>query len=173
MNCDRTEQMLSAFLEGDLSSADESAVNAHVASCESCRESLDAYRALEDELVSRRDLVPPADTFLRAVFAPAVSPNLHRARVLMDRIFSFPALTAFFCFVIGWLAFAYSDAVQGWMGQVAGSTPAASRFAGWLSALGAASSGGDMLMVSIAYGLMTVLVLASGAWMTLRYVHND
>ncbi len=173
MNCDRCENMLAALIEGDLSAQDASTVNAHVSGCESCRESLAGYRALEDELLLRRTLVPPAAPFLHGVFAPAVSPALHRARVLMDSIFSFPALAAFFFVVVGWMAFAYSDIVQGWVSQIAGATPTAGRFGNWMNEMATTYSGGDMLMVTLAYSLVTLLVIASGSWMTWRHVHCD
>lgn len=173
MSCDRYENMLSAFVEGDLSREDEAALDTHLSACESCRESLAAYRALEDQLVLRRDAVPPVGPFLGAVFAPAVSPALHRARVLMDRIFSAPSLATFAFFVVGWLLYAYSDVVQGWTNQVAGAAPVAGRFAGWLSSLSAALGGGDMMTVALAYTGVTLLILASGAWMTLHYVQSD
>jgi anti-sigma factor RsiW len=164
--------MLPALLEGDLPSADETAVHAHVSGCEKCRESLATYRALEDSLALRREMVPPVEPLLRGLFAPAVSPALHRARVLMDAIFSFPGLASFFCLVIAWMAFAYSDVIAGWLNGVVDASSSVGRFGSWLADLSAAYSGGDMLLVSVAYGLMTVLLLGSGTWMTLRQVNS-
>jgi anti-sigma factor RsiW len=173
MSCERYENLLPAFLDGDLPSGEDAALNAHLSGCESCQASLAAYRALEDELVLRREIVPPVAPFLSAAFAPAVSPALHRARVLMDRIFGLPSLATFAFFVLGWVLYSYSNVVQGWLDRITGATPAAGRFAGWLSELSAAVSGGDMMVIALAYTGVTLLILGSGTWMTLRFVQSD
>jgi anti-sigma factor RsiW len=173
MKCERIENLLPAFVEGDLAPVDESAVHAHLADCERCRESLAAYRALEDALVMRRDEVPPADAFLRGVFAPAVSTNLHRARTLMDALFSFPALASFACLVVGWLAFAYSDVVTRSLNWLVGESSLLGRFGHWTTASLTTLTGGDMIVIVAAYTIVTLLILGSGALMTLHYVHSD
>jgi anti-sigma factor RsiW len=58
------ESLLPAFVEGALGADDEAAVRAHVASCEACRASLEAFTALEASLVSRRSEIPPLERFL-------------------------------------------------------------------------------------------------------------
>jgi anti-sigma factor RsiW len=173
MKCDRIENLLPAFVEGDLAPADESAVHAHLSGCERCRESLSAYRVLEDALSLRRTEVPPVDAFLRGVFEPAASTNLHRARMLMDALFSFPALASFSCLVLGWLAFAYSDLVARSLDWFVGETSILGRFAHWMTASLSTLTGGDMIVAVAAYSVLTLLILGSGTWMTLHYVHND
>lgn len=172
MNCDRIENLLSEFAGGDLSGADESAVRAHLEGCASCRESLAAYRALEDALVMRRAEVPAVDAMLQGVLAPAPS-SLHRARVLMDRLFSLPSLAAFACFVLAWAGFAYSTPIAHALNWLVTEAPVVSDLSGGLVASLVALTRGDMLVTVGVYVGVTLLILGSGTWMTLRYVHSE
>ena len=177
MNCDRYEHMLPAFLEGDLTREDESVLNAHLSTCASCQESLAEYRELEDVLVARRDEVPSHEQFLQGVFASspapvsAANPALHRARVIMDAVFSVPGLAAVFSVVIAAMCFHYRDVIAMWLGRSAATTPQTSGVTTWLNqALSTYAS--DMTMVFIVYGVATVMVVAAGAWMTMRYLQD-
>jgi len=172
MNCDRIENLLSEFVDGSLSGADEAAVRAHLDGCASCRESLAAYRALEDVLVMRRAEVPPVDAILQGVLAPAPS-NLHRARVLMDRLFSLPSLATFACFVLAWAAFTYSAPIAHALNWLINEAPVVSNLSGWFVASLVTLTRGDMLITVSAYAAVTLLILGSGTWMTLRYVHSE
>jgi uncharacterized membrane protein len=91
----------------------------------------------------------------------------------MDRLFSFPALAAFFCFVGAWAAFAYSDNIARALNALVGETPAANHFGGLITTSLTALTRGDMIVTVSAYVGVTLLILASGTWMTLRYVHSE
>lgn len=191
MSCDRFEHMLPALLDGDLGRDDEAAVQAHLASCASCREVLGELRALEDALLSRRDAVPSSEAFIRGVFAAAaersadadavssartmlrgVSPSLHRARVIMDVIFSMPGIATLFSLVIGAMCFHYRDVVAAWLGRAISTTPDTGSATSWLQHF-FATYAADMTMVFIVYGIATALVVASGAWLTLRFLQDQ
>ena len=86
-------------------------------------------------------------------------------------LFCLFTVLSLFVILIG--AHAYSGVVQGWLDQISGAAPAAGRFGRWVSELSAALSGGDMMVVALAYTVVTLLILGSGTWMTLRYVNSD
>jgi hypothetical protein len=106
------------------------------------------------------------------VLAPAIT-NLHRARVLMDRLFGFPALATFACFVSAWAAFAYSTAIARGLNWLVGEAPIVSKLSGWFTTSLGSLTGGDMLITVAIYAGLTLLILGSGTWMTLRYVHSE
>jgi anti-sigma factor RsiW len=180
MSCDRFEHMLSAYLEGDLSRDDETAVRAHVESCPSCARVLAEFRALEDTLLARREQVPSPEAFIQGVFTAgrtaepvrAVSPALHRARLIMDAIFSVPGLAAVFMVAIGVMGFAYRDVVSTWIGRTLSLSSSTGTATSWLERF-LSTYAADMTMVFIVYGVATALIVASGAWMTLRYLHDQ
>lgn len=180
MSCDRYEHMLSPFLEGDLTPEDEAAVRAHVETCEACALALAEYRSLEATLLARRGHVPAPEPFIQGVLAAAraavparaVSPALHRARVVMDAIFSVPGLAAVFSVIIGIICYAYRDVVAAWIGGALSATPSAAPATSWLDRV-LSTWAADMTMVFIVYGVATALIVASGAWLTLRYLQDQ
>lgn len=176
MNCDRCESLLSAFVDGDLSREDAAAVEAHVSGCDGCRESLEAWRALETALVARRDAVPPAGPFLAGVagvFAPVrerVS-ALHRARVVMDAIFGLPGLVTFFSVVLGVVAWIHRGTVAGWLARGLDAHASTGGLTAWFDGL-LSTYAADMTQVVVVYGVATALIIVTGAWMTMRYLHD-
>jgi anti-sigma factor RsiW len=195
MNCEHCQNLLPAFLDGELSSGDDAALNAHLAGCESCREALAGYRALEDVLVARRDEVPAADGFIRGVFtapaadadAPAVraavsravspalrtvSPAFHRARVIMDAIFSVPGLAAVFSVIIGAMCFHYRAVISSWINHASASTPSTAGASLWFNQA-LTTYAGDMTQVFIVYGVATALIAVTGYWATMRFIREQ
>lgn len=202
MNCEHYQNLLPAFLDGELSSGDDAALNAHLAGCESCREALAGYRALEDALVARRDEVPAADGFIRGVFtapaadadAPAVraavsravspalrtvspalrtvSPAFHRARVIMDAIFSIPGLAAVFSVIIGAMCFHYRAVISSWINHASASTPSTAGASLWFNQT-LSTYAGDMTQVFIVYGVATALIAVTGYWATMRFIREQ
>ncbi len=60
MSCQVYEEMLSAYIDGELSSQDEQALEAHLATCDSCRSALSELRAVKAALASvPEEEVPP------------------------------------------------------------------------------------------------------------------
>ena len=62
MNCDRIEEFIPRYLENDLSEEDRGTVEAHLASCARCRESLEAFTTLEESLGRLKVAVPSWET---------------------------------------------------------------------------------------------------------------
>src|SRR5437868_1505799 len=67
MNCRRTEQLLSDYMEGLLSAGVAGAVEAHLDACPACRQRRDDIRVLEAELRGMPALLPLSDIERRAV----------------------------------------------------------------------------------------------------------
>jgi anti-sigma factor RsiW len=110
--CSHIEALLPAYLEQDLPDADVARVRAHVQTCAACRESLAAFTALEQSLVSRRAEVPPVDRFLPA-FAAAPK-GVHHPAVLV-RVFratmSVPGVVIVLTMWAGLLAFRFRGVI--------------------------------------------------------------
>jgi anti-sigma factor RsiW len=62
MNCNRIEELLVQYLEGDLPDDERRAVDAHLESCTECRRSLEAFMGLEESLANLKETVPPWKT---------------------------------------------------------------------------------------------------------------
>ncbi len=58
MNCKRLEEMLPAYLEGDLAAEDGAEIERHLASCAGCRLMLAELESLESSLASLKESVP-------------------------------------------------------------------------------------------------------------------
>jgi anti-sigma factor RsiW len=68
MSCSRVKNTLSEYIDGALAPADRYAVEAHLATCESCRAECEAQRGMARLLIEmpRRQLGPDFDTALQA-----------------------------------------------------------------------------------------------------------
>jgi hypothetical protein len=62
LKCRQAQQLLSAYLDGELAAAQAAALETHLAACSACRQELEALRALSESLgeILRR-VEPPAD----------------------------------------------------------------------------------------------------------------
>lgn len=81
MSCQAFEEMLSAYIDGELSDADRQAVEEHLATCDSCKQALMEIRAVKIALQSLPQVEPPAELHVR------IMQNLKPAREgLFDRL---------------------------------------------------------------------------------------
>lgn len=71
MECERIEELLPLYIDGELSAADAAGVTAHLGGCAECMQSLETYRALESSLNAMPGILPDS----RAV-ASTVAENL-------------------------------------------------------------------------------------------------
>lgn len=62
MECERIEDLLPLYIDGDLSAEEAAGVTAHLAVCESCEQSLETYRALESSLSTIPGFIPDPRT---------------------------------------------------------------------------------------------------------------
>lgn len=58
MECDRIEELLPLYIDGELSPEEASAVTVHLAGCEDCARSLETYQVLEDSLSAMPSALP-------------------------------------------------------------------------------------------------------------------
>lgn len=163
------EELLPAYLEGDLSVAEAARVDAFVASSPDARETLEAFRALESALRKRREQIPPVDKFVKTMF---VSSRLHKARVFMDAVFSFPALTSAVLTLIGIVLFIYRAPITEWITQKASLPDSKSLGLDWVGNAIVQFTGGDIWMLSALYGAVTVLILLSTSLMLMRFLRD-
>jgi ferric-dicitrate binding protein FerR (iron transport regulator) len=77
MNCQLAANLMSALIDGEISSADQAALDSHLASCEGCRAALDALRS-QDRALSAE--VSPYRNRAEAVAAAAIR-RVHQDQV--------------------------------------------------------------------------------------------
>jgi anti-sigma factor RsiW len=68
MTCERFEELLSAYLEGELSAGEKRDMNAHIAVCASCAELLSVFRRMETAL-ARFPEVEPSPALMAKLYA--------------------------------------------------------------------------------------------------------
>lgn len=56
--CERFEELLPLYIDGELSAEDAGGVTVHLAGCEECMQSLETYRALESSLDAMPGILP-------------------------------------------------------------------------------------------------------------------
>jgi hypothetical protein len=169
MNREELEELLPAYLAGDLSAENKARVEAYLEESAQARESLEAHRMLESVLQMRREQVPPVDRFTKAVFAGT---RLHRARVTMDAVFSFPALTSAMLILFGVVLFLYRHSITAWVNQKASLPDSQSLGFEWVGAAIVQFAGGDMWMLTGIYVAVTVLILLSTSLMLMRFLRD-
>ena len=88
MNCERFEELLSAYLEGELSAGERAGMDAHLAACASCSELLAVSREMREvlagfpeaepgpELMARLYAIPEKKSFFKPVFRFLLRPDL-------------------------------------------------------------------------------------------------
>ncbi|MGE4484202.1 MAG: zf-HC2 domain-containing protein [Oscillospiraceae bacterium] len=64
--CSKYEEMISAYVDGELTSAEETELTAHLNDCEQCRALLEAYINI-GELISENTVEPPAELLLNVM----------------------------------------------------------------------------------------------------------
>ncbi len=95
--CEKTEELLPLYIDGELEAGEEAAVTAHLAGCIDCAQSLETYRALESSL-SAMPVILPAP---RAISSKVISRlGMERGRSLagvfrrMSLVWTFSVTTA-------------------------------------------------------------------------------
>ncbi len=183
MNCERFEELLPAYLDGELSAGEHSEMEALLADSTELRESLALSRALEETLVMRREEVPPVDRFVTAIphSDPAPEFSVSRAQRWLDAIVSVPALATIGCVVLGMWTFWHQDTIAALLGRPIGEITLDQRLGELLSLDGLGRSirvvtdtmaGGDVLVLTGVYVAVTIAILGLTGFMTMRFVRN-
>jgi Putative zinc-finger len=172
-NCERFEAMIVAYFDADgVHTRESQELKAHLATCASCRESLEISSRMESALVSRRSEVPAVDAFLPAFArARAVSAAHPRLVAAFRAVMSPAGIAIVLVFWSAMLALHFRHAIAEvfvWTSK--------DRFSALLSDMSnalLAVSGGDPYTLTAIYVALALLVLASTGAITMRYIRND
>jgi hypothetical protein len=157
MNCNRIEELLVPYLENDLSDEERRAIDAHVASCEECRRSLEAFTALEESLGDLKETVPSWKTaetrFVRSV-------GFDGRRSIPALVFNAPVFAGFSFVALGVVLFLRGDvlfpAIRSLGPRFAASFDSSVQS---LSRLFADAAGLNVTALVAIYGLLTLLLM--------------
>jgi len=173
-NCERFEAMIAACFDGDdVSAGDRAGLNAHLATCASCRESFELSSRMEAALVSRRADVPAVDAFLpEFASGRAAARTPHPRLVAAFRAMMSPAgVSIILVFWLAMLGLRFRHAI----GEVLVWT-SSDRFSALsqdASNLLMSVSRGDPYTLGIMYVALTVVVLGSTGFITLRFIRHS
>lgn len=179
MSCEKFEDLLPLYVDGELAGGERRRVDEHLAACELCRESLAFYRELETALVSRRDLRPsPA----RAAAAVTARFGLRRRWRPLDAWIGVPAVASAGFILLGVVLFVYRGPVSVFFTGVAErilglfgeqfSTGLSRAVEAWTRGIGQiAGLGNEWVLLSIYAGLFALIML-TGSWMVLKFVRE-
>ncbi len=172
MTCDKFEDLLPFYAEGDIADDDRLRVDEHLKGCASCRESLAFFEDLETALVSRSEIRPPARRT-----AAAVTERLGldtRRRWYSISWAGAPALAGIALALVGVLLLFVRLPIP----EMPSLTN--SDFFLWFTALiekwtletAQLGSGGDEWVLLTVYSTLFAMILFSGSWMVLRFVRD-
>jgi anti-sigma factor RsiW len=170
VSCEKFEELLPLYVEGDLPEEERSRVDEHVASCARCRESLAFYTELETSLTSLRDLQPSPVRTAAAVSDRLGLRQLRRARRSFVNV---PAVVSAGFIVLGIVLYNFRNIVADFFARVGvGASNGYSRAVTDLTQ-GAAqvSGGGEWVLITIFAGIFALVMLV-GSWMVLRFVRR-
>jgi len=167
MNCDRIEELIPRYLDGDLGEGERRMIDDHLASCAYCRESLETFTALEESLGRLTETVPAWKT---AEARLSRSLGLERRRSFAPLVFNAPFIAGLSFIAFGIVLFVNGDAIFPAL-QFLGSRLAASLGAltqDLSRLLGEAAGLNPTALISI-YGLLTISLLWGTRILVLRF----
>lgn len=177
MTCERIEELLPLYVEGDISGDDRRLLEAHLEGCAACRESLAASRSIEAALVSRRELLPDASRTAAAVIERLRPHRSERPYYRPYYGWIGARALAFVLLVVAAAALyifrgAVADFVDFMEREGGPAAEAYSRGVGeWTRWVVHATGGDDFTLLLVLLGT-TALMLAAGGWMVLRLVRT-
>jgi anti-sigma factor RsiW len=169
MNPEEFEELLPAYLDGALNAEQTARVEAWLERSAEAREALEEYRRLEAFLAARRELVPPAAPFARAVFA---RPYLSRVRAVMSVAFSFPAISSLLLVLFGTTLFIYRGPITAWFNRNAEVPGSESLGLDWVRSALLQFSGADIWTLTAVYVGVTLAILLSTSLMLMRFLRD-
>lgn len=169
MQPEEFEELLPAYLDGALNAEQTARVEAWLERSADARESLEAYRQLEGLLETRREQVPPAAPYARAVFARS---RLSRVGTVMRVAFSFPAISSLLLVLFGTTLFIYRESITAWFNRNAELPGSDSLGLDWVRNTLLLFSGADIWTVTAVYVGLTVAILLSTSLMLMRFLRD-
>jgi anti-sigma factor RsiW len=171
MNCKHIEELLPAYLEADLRDDEMSTVRSHVASCDGCKSALLAFESIEEALVMRRDAVPALDGLLPQI-EPVLEEANARLRRFFDMLYSLPGLVTTTLLSIGIVMFFYRDLVGTYLTAKMAQPLTWNSVAAGVNSQLVAKAGAEAWMVGTVYGVVSVMIVASMGYMTMRFLRD-
>jgi anti-sigma factor RsiW len=167
MNCNRIEELLVQYLEGDLSADEWRTVDAHVASCEECRASLATFMSLEESLGRLKEAVP-AWKAAEARFSRRA--GLEKRRSIPAFVFNAPFIAGLSFVALGVVLYVRGNiifpAIQSLGPRFAASFDA---FAQDLSRLFADAAGMNVTLLVAIYGFLTLALMCGTSALVFRF----
>lgn len=158
MNCDRIEQLLSRYHEGDVTDVERAAVAGHLGSCSRCRESSAAFAALEQTLVARRNELPRPGAISDAV---VVRLGVRRKRAFRASRWITPAVPAIAVLAVFLPFLVRRDSLTGITGRIAAGYGAfVALFTGLPERIVSAAGGEYWILFSIYFALTVSFAIA-------------
>lgn len=169
MTSEEFEELLPAYLDGELNAEQTARVKAWLARSPEARESLELYREINLHLESRLEQVPAAAPYFRAIYKRSL---LSRARDITITMFSFPAISSLLLGLFGIALFIYKDQITRWFTNKAELPGSSSLGLDWVRNALLQFSGADMWVVTGLYVGLTVAILLSTSLMVMRFLRD-
>jgi predicted anti-sigma-YlaC factor YlaD len=170
VSCEKFEDLLPLYVEGDLPAEERSRVDEHVASCARCRESLAFYSELETSLTSLRSLRP---SHVRTAAAVSDRLGLRPRRRARRSFVNVPAIVSAGVIVLGIVLYDFRNIVADFFARVGvGASNGYSRAVTDLTQGAAQVSGGSEWVLITIFAGVFALVMLVGSWMVLRFVRR-
>jgi anti-sigma factor RsiW len=170
MSCEKFEELLPLYVEGELAGEDRHRLDDHLAVCGACRESLALYREIESFLVSHRELRPSAARTGAAVMDRL---RLGRERQPLFGRLGVPGLVSFALIAAGVALYFVRGGVVDFFARRSEqlSVGYSHVFMEWTQGLVRATGGSEWVLLSVYLGVFALVMLA-GSWMVLRFVRE-
>lgn len=168
MSCDKFEDLLPLYIEGDLPAEERSRVDEHLAACAGCRESLAFYSELETSLSALRDLRPsPSRTAVAVTERLGLRPRRYARKTFVN----VPAMVSAGFIVLGIVLYDFRSFVADFFARVGvGASNGYSRaVTDFTQGAAQVSGGSEWALLSILAGVFALVMLV-GSWMVLRFV---
>lgn len=172
MDCRKIEDWMPAYIEGDLATADMRRVDAHLETCEACRQSMAFFTELESVLEARRELLPSSTASARRLTRRV---GLARSWGLLPALRGLPAMISGGLIVLGVVLFAARGVVASFLaglGNIHFESDLVRELSSFVSFLLGMASAGNVLTWSIVFAGVLALIFLSGSWMVLRFVRE-
>ena len=173
MNCSHIEDLLSRYVEDDVSEEERGIVDSHVAACSACAESLADYQRLEGLLVARSELRPPPRDVRLAVLDRVGMARRPWWAVIWP--LPAPAAASAVFVTLGIVMLVFRDAVAKWVDGALPREGSAAGFGDLLHSMGqgvvAFAGANQVAVMAIHFGVFG-LVFLTGSLFVMKFVRD-
>lgn len=167
MKCNRIEELLVQYIEGDLSAEECRTVDEHVSSCAECRRSLEVFISLDESLGELRKVVPSWKT-AEARFSRRA--GLAKRRSIPELLFNAPVIAGFSFIALGVVLFLRGNVIFPALRSLG--PRFAVVFDGFvqnLSRFFADAAGLNVIVLVAIYGLLTLALMCGTSALVFRF----